>query len=89
MVRWFHAGAEEVEEFQRFRTESGQVEKEYLELRVALPDTGAALRVCPEDGELSARARYLSWGVKDLERRFPRLAAETPVALALWGTPHG
>jgi hypothetical protein len=89
MIMWFYDDAEEVEEFQRFRTESRQLEKEYLEIRVALRDTEAALRASPADGELNARARYLSWRVNDLESQFPWLAAAVPVELALWGTPHG
>jgi hypothetical protein len=89
MVMWFYDDAEEVEEFQRFQKESRQTEREYLEIRVALRDTEAALLARPEDEELNARARYLSWRMKDLERQFPWLSAEAPVELALWGTPHG
>jgi len=86
---WFYDDAEEVEEFQLFWKESRQLEKEYLEIRVALRDAATALLARPEDEGLNARARYLSRRAKDLERQFPWLSAEAPVELALWGTPHG
>ena len=89
MVMWFYDDSEEVEEFQLFRRESRQLEREYLELGVALRDTETALLARPEDEELNARARHLSGRVKDLKRQFPWLSAEAPVELALWGTPHG
>jgi hypothetical protein len=89
MVMWFYDDSEGVEEFQLFRRESRPLEREYLELRIALRDTETALLARPEDEELNARARYLSWRVKDLERQFPWLSAEAPVELALWGTSHG
>jgi hypothetical protein len=89
MVMWFYHDADEVEEFQAFRQEARRLEGEYLEIRVALRNAEAALRADPENADHRARVRYLAWRLRDLEKQYPWLCAETPVEVALWGTPHG
>lgn len=90
-MMWFYDEASEMEEFQAFRKETRRVEKEYLELRVLLRDTEAALRSDPENDELKARVEYLKKRLKDLEKRFSWLTSSSgmPKEVELWGTPHG
>ena len=89
MVMWFYDEAGEMEDFQDFRKKARGVEKEYLEVRVFLQETEAALRANPGNEELKARIRYLTWRLEDLERQFPWICSDLLKELALWGTPHG
>lgn len=89
MVMWFYDDSEELEEYRLFRKEVRRVEKEYLEIRVLLRDTEAALRADPGNEELEARVKYLRWRIADLERQFPWISSPMPKEMALWAPPHG
>lgn len=84
---WFYDEPEEL--LQAFRKETQPVEKEYLELRVLLRDTEAALRGEPENAHLKARVKYLKKRIEDLEKLAPWVASDTPWEVLLWGVPHG
>jgi hypothetical protein len=89
MSMWFFDEAEEMEEYRLFRQEVRGVEKEYLEIRVLLRDSEAALRGDPENEHLKARVKYLRWRLEDLERQFPWISSPIAKEIALWAPPHG
>lgn len=54
-----------------YRNSVQHLEREYLDLRILLRDTEAALRPDPENQELKERAAYLKSRLNDLESRYP------------------
>ena len=89
MSMWLYDDAQDMEEFQILRREIKRLEKEYLDLRIQLRDTEADLRSDPDSEYLQAKVKYLSKRLKDLEKKGPRLAADYPLEIALFGPPHG
>jgi hypothetical protein len=77
------------EEWYVFRKETGQVEREYLELRQALRDAELALQSDPGGESLTSRVNYLRTRVEGLEREHRWIATEVPIEMLLWGVPHG
>jgi hypothetical protein len=60
----------------RFRAKALAAENEYNEIRVLLRNAQADLRGDPRNEELTARVRYLTWRLQDLENQFPWLLSE-------------
>ena len=89
MSMWLYDDLKEMQDFQILRGEIKRLEKEYLDLRIQLRDTEADFRSDPESEYLQAKVKYLSKRVKDLEKKGPRLAADYPLEIALFGPPHG
>ena len=89
MSMWIYDDCKENEHFQNLRNEVKLIEREYLELRVLLRDAETALRSDPDSEYLNAKVTYLKKRVKDLEKKAPRLAAEYPLEISLFGAPHG
>jgi hypothetical protein len=88
MVMWFFDEAEDLEEYQAFRQEASRLEKEHLELRVALRDAEAALRSDPENEDLRSRVKELEQKLEKLVQRAPWLTSDIQIEYALWGPPH-
>ncbi len=88
-VMWFYDDLEELEGWQTFRREAQQVEKEHLEIRVALRDAETALRSAPGNEDLRDRVQQLKEKLEELEKRAPWISADVPVEILLWGVPHG
>ncbi len=86
---WFYDEAGELEEWQTFRKEAQQLEKEHLEIRVALRDAEADLQANPGDEGLKARVEELRKRLEELNKQFPWLSSDVPVEILLWGVPHG
>lgn len=76
------------EEYRAFRREAQALEREYLELRVLLRDTQAALRSEADDENLKAKERYLCKRLAELEQKAPYLAEDILKEFALYGVPH-
>ena len=89
MSMWLYDDAQDMKEFQILRGEIKRLEKEYLDIRIQLRDTEADLRSDPDSEYLQAKVKYLSKRLKDLEKKGPRLAADYPLEIALFGPPHG
>ncbi len=86
---WFYDDLEELEEWQTLRREAQQVEKEHLEIRVALRDAETALRAAPGNEDLGDRVQQLKEKLAELEKRAPWISADVPLEILLWGVPHG
>ena len=78
-----------LERIHKFRKEFQHVEREYLELRVLLRDTEAALRADPEDGDMRIRVHHFEGRLKDLEKRYPWLISGKAPEIAFWALPAG
>jgi hypothetical protein len=89
MSMWIYDDHSENEHFQNLRKEVKLIEREYLELRILLRDAETDLRSDPDSEYLNAKVKYLTKRVKDLEKKAPRLAADYPLEIALFGPPHG
>jgi hypothetical protein len=89
MGMWLYDDAHDMEEFQLLRGEIKRLEKEYLDLRIQLRDTVAALRSAPDDEYLVAKVKYLNKRIKGIEKMGPRLGADHPLEIALFAPPHG
>lgn len=89
MSMWIYDDAQVTEEFQLLRGEIKRLEKEYVDLRVQLRDTETARRSDPDNEYLEAKVKYLNKRLKDIEKKGPRLAADYPLEIALFGPPHG
>lgn len=86
---WFYDEAEQMEEWQAFRQETLRVEKEHLEIRVALRDAEAALRADPGNDDLKARVAELKKRLEELDRQASWICSDVPMEILLWGVPHG
>jgi predicted nucleic acid-binding Zn-ribbon protein len=86
---WLYDESQDMEEFQRLRGEVKRLEKEYLDLRIQLRDTEVNLRSDPDNEYLKAKVTYLNKRLRDIEKKGPRLAAEYPLEISLFGPPHG
>jgi predicted nucleic acid-binding Zn-ribbon protein len=86
---WLYDDSQDMEEFQRLRGEVKRLEKEYLDLRIQLRDTEVNLRSDPDNEYLKAKVTYLNKRLRDIEKKGPRLAAEYPLEISLFGPPHG
>lgn len=86
---WFYD--EHPEEYLTFRQEALRLEREHLEVRVALRDAEADLRADPENEGLQARVAEVKERLAELDRQAPwiSLYKDMPLELALWGVPHG
>ena len=60
------------------------LEREYLDLRIRLRDTKAALRSDSENPELKKRIAYLKSRVKDLENRYSWISTGRPSEIPFW-----
>ena len=89
MSMWLYDDSQDMEEFQRLRGEVKRLEKEYLDLRIQLRDTELDLRSDPDNEYLKAKVTYLNKRLRDLEKKGPRLAADYPLEISLFGPPHG
>lgn len=89
MSMWLYDDIKEMQDFQALRTEVKRLEKEYLDLRTLLRDTVSELRGDPESEYLQAKVKYLRKRLADLEKKAPRLAADYPLEISLFGPPHG
>lgn len=88
-IMWFYDEAREMQEYQNLSDAVRRIEREYLELRILLRDAEAALRGRPDSAYLKAKVNYLQKRVKGIEQLEPRLAADTPLEIALFTPPHG
>lgn len=86
---WFFDEAGESEEWQALRKETLPLEKEHLDLRVALRDAGFALREDPENEDLKAQGKNLEERLIELEKKNPWISGDYPWEFFLWGVPHG
>jgi len=84
---WFYD--EGWDEVLAFRKEAQLLEKEHLELRVALREAEAALRADPGNRELRGRVEELKRGLEEVERRAPWVSYPVPLEVLLWTDPHG
>jgi len=89
MSMWMYDDILEEQGFHNLREEVKTLEKEYLDLRVQLRDTETKLGLDPNDEYLKAKVKYLSKRVKHIEGKGPRLAADYPLEMSLFGAPHG
>ena len=89
MSMWLYDDSQDMEEFQRLRGEVKRLEKEYLDLRIQLRDTELDLRSDPDNEYLKAKVTYLTKRLRDIEKKGPRLAADYPLEISLFGPPHG
>lgn len=89
MGMWLYDDCKEMQEFQLLRGEIKRLEKEYLDLRVQLRDTEVDLKADPDSEYLKAKVKYLNKRLKDIEKKGPRLAADHPLEISLFGPPHG
>ncbi|MFZ0481876.1 MAG: hypothetical protein WAL93_00655 [Desulfobacterales bacterium] len=89
MSMWLYDDSQDMEEFQRLRGEVKRLEKEYLDLRIQLRDTELDLRSDPDNEYLKAKVTYLNKRLRDIEKKGPRLAADYPLEISLFGPPHG
>lgn len=86
---WFYDEAGELEEWQAFRKEALPLEREHLEIRLALRDAQAALRADPKNENLEARVIFLTKRLEEIERKAPWISSDVPLEISLWGVPHG
>jgi hypothetical protein len=86
---WFYDELEELEGWQTFREQAQDVEKEHLEIRVALRDAEGALRETPANKDLEARVEELKTRLEEIDRQFPWISSAVPMEVLLWGVPHG
>jgi len=89
MSMWLYDDLKEMQDFQALRMEVKRLEKEYIDLRTQLRDTEGDLRSDPDSEYLQAKVKYLRKRLTDLEKKAPRLAADYPLEIALFGPPHG
>jgi len=86
---WFYDEMGEQEEWQVFRKEILPLEREYLEIRVALRDAQAALRDDPGNEDLKVQVENLNERREEMERKAPWISSDYPWEFFLWGVPHG
>ena len=89
MSMWLYDDCNEMQEFQTLRKEVKRLEGEYLDLRIQLRDTEVDLRSDPDNEYLNAKVTYLNKRLRDIEKKGPRLAADYPLEISLFGPPHG
>jgi hypothetical protein len=89
MGMWLYDDCKEMQEFQILRKEVKRFEREYLDLRIQLRDTEVDLRSDPDNEYLKAKVKYLNKRLRDIEKKGPRLAADHPLEISLFGPPHG
>ena len=89
MSMWLYDDCKEMQEFQTLRKEVRRLEREYLDLRIQLRDTEVDLRSDPDNEYLNAKVTYLNKRLRDIEKKGPRLAADYPLEISLFGPPHG
>jgi len=89
MSMWLYDDCNEMQEFQTLRKEVRRLEREYLDLRIQLRDTEVDLRSDPDNEYLNAKVTYLNKRLRDIEKKGPRLAADYPLEISLFGPPHG
>ena len=89
MGMWLYDDCKEMQDFEALRREVKRLEKEYLDLRTQLRDTEGDLRADPDSEYLTAKVKYLTKRLKDMERKAPRLAADHPLEISLFAPPHG
>jgi len=89
MSMWLYDDCNEMQEFQTLRKEVKRLESEYLDLRIQLRDTEVDLRSDPDNEYLKAKVTYLNKRLRDIEKKGPRLAADYPLEISLFGPPHG
>jgi hypothetical protein len=89
MSMWLYDDCKEMQEFQTLRKEVKRFEREYLDLRIQLRDTEVDLRSDPDNEYLKAKVTYLNKRLRDIEKKGPRLAADYPLEISLFGPPHG
>ncbi len=89
MSMWLYDDCKEMQDFQTLRKEVKRFEREYLDLRIQLRDTEVDLRSDPDNEYLKAKVKYLNKRLRDIEKKGPRLAADHPLEISLFGPPHG
>ena len=89
MSMWLYDDCNEMQEFQTLRKEVRRLEREYLDLRIQLRYTEVDLRSDPDNEYLNAKVTYLNKRLRDIEKKGPRLAADYPLEISLFGPPHG
>ena len=86
---WFYDEMGEQEEWQAIRKEILPLEKEYLEIRVALRDAEAALRDDTRNDRLQGTVEKLRERQAEMERGSRWISSDYPWEFLLWGVPHG
>ena len=86
---WFYDEMGDQEEWQAFQKDILPLEKEYLEIRVALRDAEAAFRDDPGNNHLQDRVENLANRQAEVERKAPWIVSDYPWEFFLWGVPHG
>ena len=86
---WFYDEMGDQEEWQVFRKEILPLEREYLEIRVALRDAEAALRADPGNDTLRIQVEKWKERQGEMERSAPWLSSAYPCELLLCGVRQG
>lgn len=81
----FYGQARAPKEWRSFRKEVLSLEREHLQLRLALRDAEESLHADPRDEALKARVDELKKNLEELERQAPWISTDVPVEMALWG----
>ncbi len=68
----------------QYRNSVQHLEREYLDLRVRLRDTEAALRSDSQNQALMSQVDYLKHRLKDLESRHPWISTGRPAEIPFW-----
>jgi|UniRef100_A0A7C3WRH9 hypothetical protein len=89
MSMFFFDDAKEMEEYNRVKKTVRALEKEYLELRLALQEAQKELQADPQGELQQARVKYLEKRIRQLEEKNPWLSWNTPIEIALFSPPHG
>lgn len=88
MSMWFYGDDKHGGECQLVCGQAQALEEEYLQIRVLLQETEAALRQAPDDAGLQAKRDDLRKRQADLESR-ARFADDYPPEFALGAAPYG
>jgi len=83
---WFYD--EVPEDYQAFRQQALELERQHMETRGALEKTQAALRDDPDNPQLKAQVMELETKLREIDKRAPWISQGMPLEIALWGMPH-
>jgi polyhydroxyalkanoate synthesis regulator phasin len=84
----FFDESEDLEAWQEFRKQAGEIEQKHLETRQALAQAETALRANPTDLELAGRVEELKKRLAELDRQAPWISSAYPLEAFLKGAPH-
>lgn len=86
---WFYDEAGESEEWLALQRETLILEKEYLDLRIALRNAEESLRDDPGNEKIRDRVERLKARHEKMEKEAPWICSDYPWEFFLWGVPHG